>query len=232
VLFGESLNLLYCIFTLLKKCKLITLRYLLFGKLHICRSYTEYILAAAEEFDYKLIKYCSHLGHGNIAILNGHDDPIELKIEETNKYGEYIYDGYVLNSANSIILPTLSEEWLLLYKNETKLYTPSIYAFFDSGFKENNYIDIISQIDPNSFWSKFLYNTKSLNFKISMMQATYTCKNSISLEKDALKIKIKDYNDGDYNDGGWGIISTIINQMSFKQKIDKKKYIFFYKCFQ
>jgi hypothetical protein len=35
VSFGESLNLLYHIFTLLKKCKLITLRYLLFGKLHI-----------------------------------------------------------------------------------------------------------------------------------------------------------------------------------------------------
>ena len=133
----------------------------------LCLCYTNYVLAAGEEYDYNLIRGCTSNGHIKIAVVY-HD-----KYQKTNYNKNNI--KYTASSFNIDIqiYPKIEN---LNSKNSI------IYTTLDSGFRNNNYILIdynSSTINNKIFFDKLITNdTLKYRFHISSIK-NLKCQNGI-----------------------------------------------------
>ena len=110
----------------------------------LCLCYTNYVLAAAEEFGYFLVKRCSMNEHVNIAVVY----PPEQ-------------GSVVANSDCMVELLVLDKPVNLCVK--PTVFSYKIYSILDSGFRDNWYIDV----DTVERKFRTLYRKRDMNLKVT-----------------------------------------------------------------
>ena len=134
----------------------------------LCLCYTNYVLAAAQEYDYNLIRACT---------LNGH---IKIAIVYNDKYQ---YSNYNKNNIK-YTSPSFNNDIQIYPKIENLNNKNSIlYSTLDSGFRNNNYIIIdynSSTVNNKIFFDKLITNnTLKYRLYISSIK-NLNCQNGIS----------------------------------------------------
>lgn len=107
----------------------------------LCLCYTNYVLAAAEELGYSLVKRCSLPGHVNIAVVF------------PESQGAVVTDDCQLD----LLVPNELDLCFM-----PKILSYKIYTIIDAGFKDNWYIDI--ETVEKKFSS--LYKMKGMNLVV------------------------------------------------------------------
>lgn len=164
----------------------------------LCLCYTNYVLAAAEEYGYKLIKGLLMSSHIYLGII---DDEIILKKENDNE--EYKITPLLSNFPSNLNIKITNEGSI-----------PTLYCTFDSGFRKNSYIDIVTTEKKVNFQKKYTKNFPAIRI--------------IDIENDRrLNIKTQFFVNKKYEDGDWGIITSLLYSIPKKERMYQKKFDYF-----
>jgi hypothetical protein len=98
----------------------------------LCLCYTQYVLAASEEFDHSLVMLCSQPGHVYLTVVQPESVPTKFVPPDAQ-----IYFDTAVN-----VMDILAVTGDMTYNHR------EIYSRLDSGFENNYYIDV-GTVDPN-----------------------------------------------------------------------------------
>ena len=119
----------------------------------LCSCYTQYVLAASEEFEHSLVVSCSSPGHINIIVVCP-DQRKKCSVAKTECKIE--------------LIPFRKKTTVCLGPAE---YTkPTIYTMLDSGFRDNWYINVKTVVPEDEFRDMYTTDTRQVALVITTEQ--------------------------------------------------------------
>ena len=163
----------------------------------LCTCYTQYVLAACEEFNHDLVVGCHLPGHINIVIVYPENKDLELLTRD-----DCIKSIFPLKYKHNICIdPNFKFDINLISQ-------PTIYATFDAGFKNNFYLKITTKLTVNNFREKYVKNmTMNLKINLQTNRDKFPCESLFKMQTSQ-----------------WNNIHMIMNAIGYRKTQTQQRY--------